>query len=589
MSTERPNRPQDEQTMLIFVGIAFVVVFGGGVFAAQQWSARQTTGQWAPEGPADLILGTAKGDIPWTGHSTTAASVIGVVVAVLITAVGILVMRRRNGRQQIDKAAADMSRGRELHREVAVKRAAQGNLAPDHLPPGMELARPVGGKAGTEVWSNWRDTVVVIMGPGGGKTTSVAIPQGIAAPGVLWATSNKRDIADALLDPRGEVGRVWVFDPQDIAHYDAEPSWWWDPISYVTSAVRSVALAKLFADADEGGGSAAEQAKRDYFEDAGRTLIGFMLLACSVAKRPITQVYYWLSDPQDADPARILRDRYPLQSAGLTAYSKHPEEQRGGEYSTAIAFMAFLANDNAVRWITPTGPDDKRPQFSPDEFVRSGHDTGISLSKEGTGSCGPLVAALTVAVTEAAERYAEQSGGRLPVPLIALLDEVANVCRWKDLPNQFSHYGSRGITLIAILQNRAQGVRVWGKDGMQQMYDAATVRIIGSGLEETAFLEEVSKRVGEHYVQQFSSGTSRGHKGGSRSVNVSTAKERILDVAALASMPGDRCLIIPAGARPVLCQTMPWWTRDPDRAAKIGASIAAHQPANQTPREVVTT
>lgn len=63
--------------------------------------------------------------------------------------------------------------------------------------------------------------------------------------------------------------------------------------------------------------------------------------------------------------------------------------------------------------------------------------TLYSLSKEGRGSAGPLITALTVAVAEAAEDYAKtQPGGRLAVPMVAVLDEAANVCRWRELPNQ---------------------------------------------------------------------------------------------------------------------------------------------------------
>ncbi len=48
----------------------------------------------------------------------------------------------------------------------------------------------------------------------------------------------------------------------------------------------------------------------------------------------------------------------------------------------------------------------RRLQFNPDEFVR-GTDTLYSLSKEGAGTAGPLVTALTVATVEAAERLAK--------------------------------------------------------------------------------------------------------------------------------------------------------------------------------------
>ena len=46
-----------------------------------------------------------------------------------------------------------------------------------------------------------------------------------------------------------------------------------------------------------------------------------------------------------------------------------------------------------------------------------------------------------------------------------VLDEAANVCRWRDLPNLYSHYGSRGIILMTILQSWSQGVEVWVSPG----------------------------------------------------------------------------------------------------------------------------
>ncbi|CAH0272248.1 hypothetical protein SRABI26_03697 [Arthrobacter sp. Bi26] len=55
---------------------------------------------------------------------------------------------------------------------------------------------------------------------------------------------------------------------------------------------------------------------------------------------------------------------------------------------------------------------------------------------------------------EAAEKVRpSQSGGRLATPLLGILDEAAKVCRWKALPDQYSHYGSRGIILMTILKS----------------------------------------------------------------------------------------------------------------------------------------
>jgi len=73
------------------------------------------------------------------------------------------------------------------------------------------------------------------------------------------------------------------------------------------------------------------------------------------------------------------------------------------------------------------------------------------------------------------------AGGRIDVrPLIThefALDEAANVVRWRDLPKLYSHFGSRGIVVMTVLQSWAQGERCWGAGGMKALWGAANVRV----------------------------------------------------------------------------------------------------------------
>lgn len=168
-----------------------------------------------------------------------------------------------------------------------------------------------------------------------------------------------------------------------------------------------------------------------------------------------------------------------------------------------------LTNRQIAAWATPPGAADSRPQFRPEDFVRAGDGTLYSLPKEGRGTAGPLVTALTVAVVEAAEELAATSAGRrLSTPLLGVLDEAANVCRWRDLPNLSSHYGSRGIVLMTILQSWSHGVEVWSESGMKKLWSAANVKVYGGGVSETAFLDDLSRMIGDY--DRLSSSTSHG-------------------------------------------------------------------------------
>jgi len=63
-----------------------------------------------------------------------------------------------------------------------------------------------------------------------------------------------------------------------------------------------------------------------------------------------------------------------------------------------------------------------------------------------------------------------------------MLDEAANVCRIDALPDLYSFFGSQGISVTTILQSYKQGVRVWGRDGMDALWSAATVAIAGAAV-----------------------------------------------------------------------------------------------------------
>jgi type IV secretory pathway TraG/TraD family ATPase VirD4 len=437
--------------------------------------------------------------------------------------------------------------------------------------PGVRIGRAVG--TGQPVYGSWEDVQVDIWGPRTGKTTSRAVPAIIDAPGAVLATSNKRDIVDTTRGVRDHAGRVWVFDPQQIV--GEPPQWWWNPLSYVTDVDKATRLAAVLA-----GYSRPTDAKTDaYFDPKGEQLLAFLLLAAAVAGEPITKVFVWATDPTETQPVDVLRAAgHDLPAAAVQGVINAPDKQRAGVYGTAEKIVNFLVNPAITAWVThdPAHPD--RPQFDPRTFV-AGTDTLYLLSREGQGTAGPLVTALTMATIEAAEELAHRSpGGRLRTPMVCVLDEAANVCRWKDLPDLYSHYGSKGIVLMTILQSWAQGVVVWGEHGMKKLWSAANIRVYGGGASETAFLTDLSQLLGDFEPETTSISVQRGAMH-SRSTTTATRVEKILGVADLASLPKGRAVVFASGTRPVLIATEPW--QHGPRAAEVCASLERYAPAEE--------
>ena len=400
--------------------------------------------------------------------------------------------------------------------------------------------------------------MLAYMAPRSGKSTALAIPAVLSAPGAAIATSNKADVwaATAAIRATETQQRVWTFDPQHIAW--APRTWWWDPLADLTSVEEAERLAGHFVLTVE------DERSKDIWGPAAQELLAALLLAARACGGTMHDVYDWLNDEANPVPVQTLRDAgYRGIAASLSATQGSPPETRGSVYFTARVAAKCLRNPEITAWITPplnpivTGPDGtavRVEQFRPAALPTS-RQTLYLLSKDGGGSAAPLAA--------------EKAGGRLDPPMVVVLDEAANICRIADLPQLYSHLGSRGVIPLTILQSHAQGIGVWGETGMRALLGAATVKLVGSGIDDASFAEDLSRLIGDHDVTTISISTGDGRTSRSRSVR----QQRILPAAAIRALPKGQALVWLTGAKVALVTTLPWYTGP--RAAEITARVTA--------------
>jgi type IV secretory pathway TraG/TraD family ATPase VirD4 len=587
LSYQRPRGGGAASFEGYFIGALALLVL---VVLVGAWGAAQLAAFFsgAPNPPgdpfkllADVLHG---GKFSWAPADSYWAAGVGAGLFVLALAAAFFVAWRQAKVHAIDRSARNLARDRGLQRY----REGGRKLAPGVFAgPGPVIGTLVLGPK-KPLRATWEDMLTVIAGTRTGKTTCYAVPAVLDAPGPVVVTSNKRDIVDATRGAReavaaGSGGRCWVFDPQGVA--GAGAGWWWDPLSYVADGRSARKLAALWTIASSGPGEHTDA----YFDQAGQELLAQLLLAASSAGRPVSQVYRWLQCPEEEGPVRALAAAgHDLAADGLRATIHLPDHQRAGVYGMTARIASFLSDPRVLQWVEDPGGE--RPQFVPSSLLGSG-GTLYSLSREGEGSSAPLVTALTAAVLEAAEAEAAASeGGRLAPPLLAVLDEVANVCRWRELPELYSHYGSRGIVVLAVLQSWAQGEGCWGQQGMRTLWDASNVKIFAGGVSDVRFLEGLSQLYGE-YDRPSPSRTSGP---GSSSVSWSTHRQRALSVDDLAAMPAGRAAVSLSGTRPVIVETVPWMRR-PDASvvhgslARYGGSDGHLRPAFRVAEPLVAT
>ncbi|MFD3732559.1 type IV secretory system conjugative DNA transfer family protein [Streptomyces sp. NPDC058632] len=515
--------------------------------------AMSTVSQLVSDGPTGL----------WPGAPAAAlyAGMLGLLVLLALPVA--LVLRLVLGRSGRTKGLAGRrelaamcpkgieARARELrptlNGRVRVHPDETGNLLGDLSPNGPELR------------SSYEDVELDLMAPRAGKSTGIAVPRVLRAQGAVLLTSNKSDVYAVTRAERERAGMVWTFDPQGIAH--TPRAMWWNLLGECHTIEGARRMAGHFVASVND-----DTAKKDFWISAAQNTLTALFLAAARSRTPIHELLGWLADPADRTPVDLLRE------AGLVAMAEQLQgtvrgavETRDGIYETARQTVSCLLDPEILAWVSP---DPRLPEFRPDLHVL-GYDTLYLLSKDGGGSAAGVIAGLADATMRAGVVAAERMGGRLDPPLTAVLDEAANVCRISDLPDLYSHFGSRGINVVTLLQSYRQGARVWGEVGMDALWSAATIKLLGAGLDDADFVQKISTLVGQHDVRTPT--ISRGKEGTSRSY--SYRQESILPPDRIRALPKGTALLLATGVKPALIRLRPWY-KEPGAGAISAAAKA---------------
>jgi type IV secretory pathway TraG/TraD family ATPase VirD4 len=132
--------------------------------------------------------------------------------------------------------------------------------------------------------------------------------------------------------------------------------------------------------------------------------------------------------------------------------------------------------------------------------------------------------------------------------------------------------GSHGLCPVTILQSYEQGENTWGQTGMAALWGAATVKLVGAGVDSPKLTRELSDLVGQHEVTVRSIGLGEGR---GVSENLSFQRRPILEAADVRALPKGTALLLTSGSRPGLLQLRNWFTGP--RAKEVSAAIGRAQ------------
>ena len=538
-----------------------------GVWACVTLGEKITaSGQDVPGNPVVAVIDLAQGQIEWTTGATIVAVALVLIAGALLGGVAGALGRRQARKTRVDDVSQHLA-GRADVKSLSAKSVTRANLSRGEATsvPGVYIGKEV--STGQDLWGGWEDLHLDLWGPRQGKPSSRIIPMIRRAPGICISTSCKRDVIEATMPFRQQVGRVWVLDPQDKAVGLDTSRWYFDPLDFVRRDQwwdgNAEELAEIFNAATARGEAGSDP--NAYFYSQAVDLLASLFLAAAMEARPITDVYAWVSNLEDSTPVEILSgSQWGPQAADLASKYRAEPRTRSNVFSAAKNMISCLGRRQIVRWLTPQAGAER---FDPVAFASSAADTLYLVSDEENPIGRPVTSILTVAVFKAlVDRADTCPGSRLPVPVTAALDEIANIVRWPRLPDYYSTFGSRGIICDTVLQSYAQGVEVWGEQGMKKLWSAASIVVIGPGHKDYRFLDELAHLIGTHTEQQRSVSHGGGDRG--RSVSTQIVERQTLNAAELAALPFGRMIVLATGRRPILARMVRWDHQDLPPAPK---------------------
>jgi type IV secretory pathway TraG/TraD family ATPase VirD4 len=409
--------------------------------------------------------------------------------------------------------------------------------------------------AGGLILAEPEQSLLVLGPPRSGKTTAIAVPNTLCAPGAVVVTSTKPDVLAATLERRAARGRCWLLDPSgSITTPAGVERIRWSPVAAARSWDESLAIARSMAGAARPAGRRGDSA---HWTERAEALLAPLLHAAYLHGNGIEEVLTWVLRHDPGPAAAVLAaERIEVGRAVLAGIEDTDPREQSGIWSSAAGILAAYRSEQVL--------DHSRPvNFDP---------AGLIGTTDTVYVCAParyqdLVAPIVVAFLDQARAGAFAATGQ-PAPLTLVLDELANIAPLPDLAALVSEGGGQGVLTLGCLQDLSQARTRWGPaaDGFLSLFGA---KLVLPGIGDLSTLELVSRLGGEIDVpaKTVSRGPWWSPGRGAPTVSWAPHRQRRLPVEAVNQQPRGRAILISGSRPPQDIHLAPWWAIDPFRPA----------------------
>ncbi|HEY9309505.1 MAG TPA: TraM recognition domain-containing protein [Microbacterium sp.] len=436
-----------------------------------------------------------------------------------------------------------------LSAKAVLRRARQ--LRPDIAKPtATDVGWRVGRSRGHDVYVSIEDSVALEGPPRSGKGYRVLISAIVDWSGPLITTSTTNDNLTATMRMRQTRGTVDVFDPQGLSGIRhplrvSPIAGCEDPLVAMQRGTAIITGTALGASTTNGE-----------WAQASGVVLGRLLHAAAVGGKTIAELYDWGTSPgQTRDAVDILkRDGTPGWGDSLDATISGDEKLVSSIWFGVQGAVAPLAVPQIRAALLP-GPGDR--VFDPREFLDAANTLYLIGSSSGASAMGGWLGALLDDIVEVARTTALASpGSRLQHPLGLILDEIANMFRWGNLPRIMADGGGRGICTFIVLQALSQAETSWSRAEADTIWAAATAKVLLGGASHVGHLRDIESLLGTRETRREQRSWSTRDAGHSTSEH--HERRPLMSVDEIRRLPPTAGLLAYRNRRSVLLDLAGW-------------------------------
>jgi len=401
--------------------------------------------------------------------------------------------------------------------------------------------------------------VLVIGGSGSGKTRFVL------KPNLLQGTLREYDteclpISYVITDPKGtilnECGRALQKSGYHIRVFNTinfKKSMHYNPFAYIRDEKDILKLVTTLITNTKGDGKTGDE----FWEKAEKllytALIGYIHYEAPIEEQNFATLLEMLNAMEVREDDESFKNPVDLLFEELE--QKNPDHfavRQFKKYKLSAGKTAKSINVSAGARLAPFDISALREITAYDELeLDTLGDERVSLFLIMSDTDGTFNFLISMIYTQLFNLLCEKAddvyGGRLPVHVRCLIDEMANIGRIPNLEKLMATIRSREISAMLVLQAKSQLKAIY-KDNAETIIGNCDSLIFLGGSEKTT-LKDLNESLGKETIDLCNTGETRGQ---SQSYNMNGQKlgHDLMSVDQLAVMDGNKCIVQLRGVRP---------------------------------------